>query len=610
MPAKKSTKKNLKKDELLYEDISSSLPVHATKKPKKQLKIKKIVVHMTDGVVTPQGLAKYDIGPNHISKTGCLAPGSRVLTPDGYKNIEDFNVGDQVIAPRTHSSCTVTDVHSRHIEEDVYRLSFALENTSSIIATEEHPFLVFQSPRCNTTQKKKYCLPLACKTKAYHQSRSDKLLVCDGDGYTDGDILSELKWVPASELKEGDLSATYLGEQRIVDRVSRSVYRDFLWLAGLYLADGWKGRFGEIYLAIGDTQIETQATVEAVATSLGRPLNSRQREGCIEYRIGGDIYKDIQMVVKGDRATNKRVSKLYMNASLAEQSIFLDGYIAGDGYVTRDEVRITTVSEELAHQMFLLFARQGKIPCKIIGRPEGTRKIQGRSVHCNQEYIVSYRKDPIYNLGMIVGNYLLFPIKEILKTKYSGQICNLTVDKEESYIVNSISTHNCPTLTYHYLINQSGECFKCVDHTVVTWHAGNHNSKSLAVSLNYKADSKWEKAVQLGVGTDLPKSSDNVPSKKAIEKLGNLLRSLCLQECVPPTKIFGHRELKGTGWTLQKGSKRLRKTCPGMSLDLDLLRQEVAAKLQITMQTSGIYGGEIDGLWGPKSQKAFDIYIA
>ena len=58
--------------------------------------------------------------------------------------------------------------------------------------------------------------------------------------------------------------------------------------------------------------------------------------------------------------------------------------------------------------------------------------------------------------------------------------------------------------------------------------------------------------------------------KKAIAKLVTLLHLLCIEECVPPTKIFGHRELKGTGWTLQKGSKRLRKTCPGMSVLLCL----------------------------------------
>ena len=51
-------------------------------------------------------LAKYDITPytvvkgkkyyNHISKTGCLIPGSRIFTVDGYRNIEDIEVGDYV----------------------------------------------------------------------------------------------------------------------------------------------------------------------------------------------------------------------------------------------------------------------------------------------------------------------------------------------------------------------------------------------------------------------------------------------------------------------------------------------------------------------------------
>ena len=54
-------------------DLVPELPVHPTKKPVKRAltSIKKIVVHTTDWVVTPQELATYDINPNHISSTGC-----------------------------------------------------------------------------------------------------------------------------------------------------------------------------------------------------------------------------------------------------------------------------------------------------------------------------------------------------------------------------------------------------------------------------------------------------------------------------------------------------------------------------------------------------------
>jgi len=173
---------------------------------------------------------------------------------------------------------------------------------------------------------------------------------------------------------------------------------------------------------------------------------------------------------------------------------------------------------------------------------------------------------------------------------------------------NHISKTGCPTITYHYLIHQSGDVDKCVNHSIVTWHAGNHNRKSLALALNYKGDNKWEKARSQGVGTDLPPNSANRPTSTAIERLLDLLHKLCLAELVSPVQIFGHRELKGTGWTLQKGSKRLRKTCPGMAVDLDYIRDSVTKRVQQTLKSEGLYGGRIDGYWGKKSKKAFKVF--
>jgi hypothetical protein len=72
----------------------------------------------------------------------------------------------------------------------------------------------------------------------------------------------------------------------------------------------------------------------------------------------------------------------------------------------------------------------------------------------------------------------------------------------------------------------------------------------------------------------------------------------------------GHRELKGTGWTMFKGSKRLRKTCPGIKVDLDKVRRSVARFMQIVLGADGFYTGKVDGLFGPRSKKAFESYLS
>lgn len=169
---------------------------------------------------------------------------------------------------------------------------------------------------------------------------------------------------------------------------------------------------------------------------------------------------------------------------------------------------------------------------------------------------------------------------------------------------NHISDTGCPTCTYHYVIKQSGEIIKAVDPTVVTWHAGIHNGSSIAVALIYKTDPQFES------GKAKRTSSEFLPSQLMMDNLSDLLVSLCIELKIEPTQLFGHREMIDTGWFWSAGHKVLKKTCPGMGIDLPKLRTNIVTKLQIMMANQGYYNYPIDGEWGPKSKYAFtDLLI-
>lgn len=136
---------------------------------------------------------------------------------------------------------------------------------------------------------------------------------------------------------------------------------------------------------------------------------------------------------------------------------------------------------------------------------------------------------------------------------------------------NHISSTGCPTITYHYLIRQSGEAFKTADLENVLWHAGNHNPESLAIALVYKQDHSWEE-LAVKNATIHEASPDNRPSELAYSKLVDLLTALCLEHNLNELDIYGHRELSGTGTIVVNGELTFRKTCPGMSIDLNVLR--------------------------------------
>ena len=110
---------------------------------------------------------------------------------------------------------------------------------------------------------------------------------------------------------------------------------------------------------------------------------------------------------------------------------------------------------------------------------------------------------------------------------------------------NHISKKGCFTFTYHYYIEQVGKeikIFKCVNHNIVTWHVGSWNMGSLAIGIDKRGE-------------------DEAPEK--YEAAVWLAAKLCKELELSSKSVVFHRELKGTGWYLNKGKKVYRKSCPG-----------------------------------------------
>lgn len=125
---------------------------------------------------------------------------------------------------------------------------------------------------------------------------------------------------------------------------------------------------------------------------------------------------------------------------------------------------------------------------------------------------------------------------------------------------NHISKTGCPTCTYHDYIRIGGEWYHMVDYDVRTWHVGKWNKTSIGVALEFKPD------------------KDHNPDPDMMNTLIEYLATACLFLGLAPRTIVGHRELEGTGYILdESGHLRLLKTCPGLEIDLDKLRELVMA---------------------------------
>jgi hypothetical protein len=75
-----------------------------------------------------------------------------------------------------------------------------------------------------------------------------------------------------------------------------------------------------------------------------------------------------------------------------------------------------------------------------------------------------------------------------------------------------------------------------------------------------------------------------------------------------PKRVIGHREVPGMWLLLGNGSKKYKKTCPGMGVNMNVLRGEVTRRLQRRLAAEDLYHGRIDGDFGKLSKAALKAF--
>lgn len=144
--------------------------------------------------------------------------------------------------------------------------------------------------------------------------------------------------------------------------------------------------------------------------------------------------------------------------------------------------------------------------------------------------------------------------------------------------------------SYHFYVMDT-VVYHMVGNTVITPHAGIWNKHSLAIAIDFYPTRYERNNIRV----------DPNVFKNAVETAGYL----CIKHGISPTKdsLVGHRELMWTGFFRDKQDNIvLRKTCPGMTIDLDVFRHLVVKNVQ--RRLNEILGTQltIDGIFGPKTK--------
>lgn len=266
-----------------------------------------------------------------------------------------------------------------------------------------------------------------------------------------------------------------------IPAINRIINGDLAWLTGAFIGDGWieqNNKFGRgskyyIKFSPGFDNEFTNKIINKFKNVWGEDLKCTTRKTSNILAIGSKhickFYNDCYSNETIHRAETKIVPEYIMNSSDTAIKHFLKGYWEADGHIGERTNRskqyiatCTSTSYELMWQIKELLLRCG-IHSGLHKRKNKFKTIiQGRTVNCNDSWsiritgkwaikfiteVIESSVDGTYinrnNDPIVYYDYALYPIKKISTFNYDGNVYNLSVDIDETYIANGIAVHNC-----------------------------------------------------------------------------------------------------------------------------------------------------------------------
>lgn len=259
-------------------------------------------------------------------------------------------------------------------------------------------------------------------------------------------------WKKASDITTDD----YIAIPRLNNIVKHSqIYErekdpDYLWLLGMYLAEGSSRgekdghRVGEITFSLNIEEESICDKLIKIMSRYGYSKHSVSKNGehhTIQLSFYGKNLDNLFEESCGRYCHLKKLHPRFMFIEPILQKNILIGWMDGDGYfdVVRNRMVGVSTSNELIRQMYHISIR-----CGI--RPNVTKrwKQEGKK-DC---WDLTFQKNPNENnnyRGYIDGNFIWGKVRNIEKVPQylGGNLYNLEIEDDNSYIVEGVAVHNC-----------------------------------------------------------------------------------------------------------------------------------------------------------------------
>jgi uncharacterized protein (TIGR00375 family) len=424
------------------------------------------------------------IGPAH-----CVPPDTLIHTQKNIKQIKDISEGDEVLTHKGRFK-KVSKIYRRNHTKNILKIrSRYFPNTTTL--TSEHPVYVIKTKRY-CYQDYGVCKP-TCKTQIKYKNRGRN---CRRyyQNYSP-------EWIAAKNLEIGDVILyPIIKKTKNVERVSLKKYiegiqkniwtnnvpseimvnKKFCRLAGYFLSEGSCFRDG-INFSLGENELELIKDIKQLMREifhLEPKLRDDSRSKGYELKYYSRILRDFfgEMFfynAKGSkrRAWNKRLPFNFLYLPVEKQFEIFIGWWKGDYGVTTSRILMNQIKLICLRMGFILTFSKHIVKKSKIGDRVTTNchdRWQGRISTFNKSLEEKLNKTGIFSetktdnrYGWIDDNYIYTPITKIEKIPYDGEVYNLEVEDDSSYVTDCAALHNCftPWTAMYAYYNSLNECY-------------------------------------------------------------------------------------------------------------------------------------------------------
>jgi DNA (cytosine-5)-methyltransferase 1 len=361
----------------------------------------------------------------------CFIAGTKVLTNEGYKNIEDVNL-DNTLMTHTGKFQKIINLQRKIYNGILYKIQAKYH--TSFTTTERHPFYVREKQKIWNNKIRKYDY-----------------------------IFKEAEWKRAQNLTNNDYFGMKINQNRIIpefnfDDIGSIKLDDVdMWfMMGYHIGNGCLDDYMEnkktnrrrtrICFCINEKHIELVLNkCKKIVTFKFGHYSCKSGKASV-YTVSNKLWFNI-LKKFGKYAHGKLIPEWVQDAPKEYIEHFIDGYRTADGCIKKNEkYSFTTVSYNLAFGLQRLYLKLGHLFSinKFI-RPK-TTIIEGRTVNQRDTYQIEgyVREKKREYSSFIEDGYAWFAPFKMEKIEIENEpVFNFEVENDNSYCVENIVASNC-----------------------------------------------------------------------------------------------------------------------------------------------------------------------